>query len=493
LAWSPAPAAGGASRARRSSLQQLVAAVVVVVLVVGIGSAVLVTRKGRQFPSAWDARIAPIAMQVAQLRGLTFEHPVAVHFLAPADFEKTLAIDQSALDDDARQQIDQAAAEMRAVGLIGGDVDVLDAYDQTQTSGTLAYYDPAKKEIFVRGEALDVAHRVTLAHELTHVLQDQHFDLQHLRQQAAETEQGDPDALDAIVEGDAVRIQDQYLAQLSDAEKAQYAQQNGAELDRFDAESGSLPEIFKLEMGAPYLYGPYTIRVRVADDGNASVDRALNGRPLSTGMYIQPGEIDPGAPVSVPALPAGTEPVGPNSTFSAFDLFVMLGARGDAYAALRAADAVVGGGEQTYRQDSKVCVHATVELRPGADHASFMSALNAWAAGMQGATVQDSGELVSFSSCDPGSAGTTPASETITAAEQLLALRGELTAEIAEQGAHADVARCSARVIARDPALATALLTAGDAIPPEVQQQLAGAFSASEAACTADPNAGLAA
>jgi len=48
-------------------------------------------------------------------------------------------------------------------------------------------------------------------------------------------------------------------------------------------------------------------------------------------------------------------------------------------------------------------------------------------------------------------------------------------------------------VIARDPALATALLTAGDAIPPEVQQQLAGAFSASEAACTADPNAGLAA
>ena len=83
----------------------------------GIGSAVLVSRRaGSKYPSKWDARIAPIATEVAALRGLTFEHPVAVHFLAPADFEKTLAIDQSALDDDARQQIDQAAAEMRAVG-----------------------------------------------------------------------------------------------------------------------------------------------------------------------------------------------------------------------------------------------------------------------------------------------------------------------------------------------------------------------------------------
>ena len=275
-------------------MQQLVAAVVVVVLVVGIGSAVLVSRRaGSKYPSKWDARIAPIATEVSTLRGLTFEHPVAVHFLAPADFEKTLAIDRTAVDDDARQQIDQAAAEMRALGLIGGDVDVLAAYDQTQTSGTLAYYDPTTKEIYVRGETLDVAHRVTLAHELTHVLQDQHFDLQHLREQADATPNADPDALDAIVEGDAVRIQDDYLAQLSDTEKQQYDQQNGAELDRYDQESGSLPEIFNLQMGAPYLYGPYTIRVRLADDGNAAVDRALNGRPLSAAMYVSPGQIDP--------------------------------------------------------------------------------------------------------------------------------------------------------------------------------------------------------
>ena len=67
--------------------------------------------------------------------------------------------------------------------------------------------------------------------------------------------------------------------------------------------------------------------------------------------------------------------------------------------------------------------------------------------------------------------------ETIIAAEQLLALRGELTAEIAEQGVHEDTALCSARLLARDPVLVNALLAAGDSLTPESQQQLAGAFA----------------
>ena len=274
-------------------------------------------------------------------------------------------------------------------------------------------------------------------------MQDQHFDLQHLREQADATPNADPDALDAIVEGDAVRIQDDYLAQLSDAEKQQYDQQNGAELDRYDQTNGSVPEIFNLQMGAPYLYGPYTIRVRLADGGNAAIDRALNGRPLSTRMYVEPGNIDAPAVTDDPQIPAGAKALGDASNFTAFDTFVMLGARVDADVALRAADAVAGGRAQTYRRaDGEVCVQATLVTPGGA---------RPWRAreGTErrgrprnaGAAVADGDGFVSFSSCDPGQAAATPAPETITTAEQLLALRGELTAEIAEQGVHADVAR----------------------------------------------------
>ncbi len=119
-------------------------------------------------------------------------------------------------------------------------------------------------------------------------------------------------------------------------------------------------------------------------------------------MYVNPWQIDPWTPVNPNPIPAGGEAIGEFETFDAFDLFVMLGVRGDAYAALRAADLVVGGGSQTYRQaDGKVCVRAMVELRGGTSHADVTSALQAWAAGMPGATVEDLGPFAAFTWCDP--------------------------------------------------------------------------------------------
>ena len=65
----------------------------------------------------------------------------------------------------------------------------------------------------MRGTTLDVEHRVTVAHELTHVLQDQHFDLHEAAEAGATTRiPATRGALKALVEGDAVRIQEDYLA-----------------------------------------------------------------------------------------------------------------------------------------------------------------------------------------------------------------------------------------------------------------------------------------
>jgi len=73
----------------------------------------------------------------------------------------------------------------------------------------------------VRGTDLtDVDVRVTIVHELTHALQDQHFDLTKL-DDAVETE-GEDFALTALVEGDATSIEDDYLFSLPQAEQDAY-------------------------------------------------------------------------------------------------------------------------------------------------------------------------------------------------------------------------------------------------------------------------------
>ena len=82
--------------------------------------------------------------------------------------------------------------------LLGDDVDLIDALSTLQTSGELAKYSLKTKRTTVRGKKLDGATKVTLAHELTHALQDQHFNLTKLQRAADRTHSSDAlRALDA--------------------------------------------------------------------------------------------------------------------------------------------------------------------------------------------------------------------------------------------------------------------------------------------------------
>jgi hypothetical protein len=187
-------------------------------LVTGAGLVVLAAPSATA-ASEWNPKLAPIAKQVEKLRGLTFDHPVPVSFLSEEAFNKKVSV-QDKLTAKDRKELDESASEFRAIGLISGDLDLGSAFDSLQTSGVLAFYDPETKRVTVRGTDLDVDTKVTLAHELTHALQDQHFDLLKLQRDAAKHDASE--ALKAVVEGDAVRIQRRYVDQLSAADKAAY-------------------------------------------------------------------------------------------------------------------------------------------------------------------------------------------------------------------------------------------------------------------------------
>src|SRR2546421_342462 len=64
-----------------------------------------------------------------------------------------------------------------ALAVVDGDPDLLADDDTLADAGTLAFYDFRTKVVNVRGHTMTPGLRVTLAHELTHVLQDQHFDV----------------------------------------------------------------------------------------------------------------------------------------------------------------------------------------------------------------------------------------------------------------------------------------------------------------------------
>ena len=179
----------------------------VFVLIIGtcvVGGYLLIREpQGNSYPDAWDTKIAPFAEIVEDERGLEFDHPIYVDFLTVKEFQKQVSSDEEDLTAEDRKEIEQSTGMMRAVGLLEGKVDLFESSNKLAKVGTLGYYSYEDERIRIRGEKLTPAVQSTLVHELTHALQDQHFDL-GARFKALEDDEGAASSsFRAVVEGDA--------------------------------------------------------------------------------------------------------------------------------------------------------------------------------------------------------------------------------------------------------------------------------------------------
>jgi hypothetical protein len=392
---------------------------------------------------------------------------VQVEFLDEAAFQRRTRVG-TRVDTTDRRHIEQATAQLRAMGLLTGNVDLLREVNTEQQSSVLAYYDPDTKKVVVRGTGpLDVGHRVTLAHELTHVLQDQHFDLNSLKHRVSTSKVGSTEALRALIEGDAVRVQNSYAGELSAADKASYRQTQTQAGQQVGSQTASVPAIIKTELAAPYLFGPPILRVLTASGGNRVVDDTFRASTFTQQVIVNPSvALAPPSPLELldPSVAPGERAVGKSDTFGAFDLYLMLASRLDAGTALEAASGWNGGRIRSVQADGRICVRAAVAGTDDAATTLIADQLQAWAAALPAgmATITNAGSFVTFRSCDPGPAAGLGAPDAhLTRATTLLdlhnALEAELLRALSSRADPAGSARCAALVTAQS-ATVSALL-----------------------------------
>lgn len=406
--------------------------------------------------NTWDLRVLPIAKEVEKLRGLKFEHPVPVDFLSDAAFRKKVGVDHSKLSAADKQDITRSQGQLRAVGLLPAGVDLLGAEGALRESGALAFYSSGTKRATVRGEALGPATRVTLAHELTHALQDQHFDLKKLQRTAKRNHASS--ALTALVEGDAVRVQDLYASQLSSADRAEYdaSRSSGASAALDEARAAQVPDSLVVLFQSPYTLGPLMLGVVEGVKGKGAINALFREPPTADSAYLTPATLVDGSAVTKvvpPALQPGETADGKPDVFGAFALYLILAARSDPVAALAVADGWAGDAMVTFTRDGATCLRATFAGRSADASTAISNALRDWAAkGTPGAAdVEQDGARTSFVACDPGAEGEATQDASI-AALTVAELRNTLLATLARQGLGVAVAGCTANGILGDPA-----------------------------------------
>jgi hypothetical protein len=439
----PAPAVPPVQRARRA---RWIALALVLFLAGSVLRWTTTAREGSPgHPSRWDPRVADLAAFVESERLLRFRHPVSVDFLSDADFRRDVTSDDD-LSDSERKDIEDFESTARAVGLARGDTNLLAATNTLNGEGILAFYDPDTERVKVRGTDLTPRRRATLVHELTHALQDQHFDLS--RQGTYDTD-AQNSALKAVIEGDAMRVEHAYVEKLSGQEAAQY-DRDSATGDGAGPAAG-VPDWLKAYTGAPYVLGEPFVEALVADGGPQAVDRALRKPPASEEQLMDAArylEGDEPLPVRSPKLAKGDRLID-RADFGTFSWLVMLAERIPARDALTAVDGWGGDAYVAFERQGRVCVRATFTGDTRRDTDEMAGALDAWARAMPpgAATVTRNDGRVEVFSCDPGPAAETAGTRTGQTSEalSLLANRATVFAGVLGHGASSLNASCLAR------------------------------------------------
>jgi hypothetical protein len=196
---------------------------------------------------------------------------------------------------------------LAAFGLVPPDYDYEAGIYELLESQLAGYYEPADKTMYLAGDLDGDDADATLAHELVHALQDQHFDL--APRLAFREDGGDASAaVQSLAEGDAMSAMfDVLLAgraaatDLPDQALALQMRANRALMPR----SNDVPSLLRASLIAPYLDGLLFVNALRRRGGWAAVDRAWRRPPASTEQLLHPDKYERNEPPKpVPGPPA---------------------------------------------------------------------------------------------------------------------------------------------------------------------------------------------
>ncbi|MFN2597370.1 MAG: hypothetical protein ABR563_09320 [Pyrinomonadaceae bacterium] len=222
-----------------------------------------------------------VLRETSEIRQLAILRPVKSGAQSRAEIERMLLKN---LDEETKpEEIRANELTLKKLGLIPADFQLRPFLVSVLTEQILGYYDP-KSQTFYLADWIDLdGQQPVISHELTHALQDQHFDLKRFDH----WKRGDADAelaAHALVEGDATWEMTLYV--LKDARRAlaMLKSVGSAQTTKIDA----APQSLRASLLFPYEQGMNWARQLYQRGGWKAVDEAFTSLPQSTEQIIHP-------------------------------------------------------------------------------------------------------------------------------------------------------------------------------------------------------------
>jgi hypothetical protein len=233
-----------------------------------------------------EVKLAEIRARVQQIRGLQPTGDVEPAVIDEATLRANLEAEFDA--ENTPEALAFTEELYVALGLLEPGVSLRDASLDLLSGQVAGYYSPERAELFVvsRSGGVGPVEWSTYAHEYTHQLQDQHFDLGDLGLDA--TDQSDRSlAVLALVEGDATATQSAWMQAAMTPEELGEVFQAGLDPAGLDALRRA-PAIVRETSLFPYQAGLTFVMALLQARGEGAVDAAFADPPASTEQVLHP-------------------------------------------------------------------------------------------------------------------------------------------------------------------------------------------------------------
>ncbi len=308
-------------------------------------------------PALLQAAMDGITAQTEQLRAMEPVTPVSRRLMSQAEMAEFIS--QKMKKEYTPEEASQDEAVMSALELIPSDLDLYQITNDLMEEQVAGLYDPDDETFYVltlKGR-IGPLEKAVFAHEYTHALQDQHFDLEVLGLGSRKTGRDDDQlrAIQALVEGDASLAMQYYMQSNFTAGDILGLFSSAATVDQ--QVLNRAPAYLRHSLLFPYQQGLVFALSRYQQGGWPAVDATYTRLPQSTEQILHPERYPGDVPraVSLPPLTStlgsGWQLVGENVlgefTLSAYlDVYLIqsqaaqaaAGWGGDRYAVYRNAD-----------------------------------------------------------------------------------------------------------------------------------------------------------
>ncbi|MGD2159132.1 MAG: hypothetical protein PVG32_19800 [Anaerolineales bacterium] len=245
------------------------------------------------------AQMEEIQAQVINVRGLQPNTEVNRILFSTSQLRERLVKDFR--EDYTPDEVEADKITLAAFGLLERDFDLTNFYIDLLTEQVAGFYDQETKEmVVVQGEGFKGPERLTYAHEYTHALQDQNYDIENglnYNDDACEDDSERCAGIQALIEGDASLSELNWFFEYSTSQDQTeifefYEDINTPILD-------SAPAFLSEDFIFPYQEGFDFVQYLYDRGGWSAVNAAYEDLPLSTEQILHPERYPDDKPVIV--------------------------------------------------------------------------------------------------------------------------------------------------------------------------------------------------